>query len=114
MLVWFDGDDCPSFSIEMCQLTISCLFYFFAYRYALSGMSLNQLTGLKFKMDIDLGPNVTLTEELPGEIILKDFLHLDPETHHAGTYVLILFFYACVITFLGYFVIRRNLGQKTG
>lgn len=40
-------------------------------------------------------------------------LGLDPATHHVKDYLLILFGYACLITFIGYFVVRRAVVRKS-
>lgn len=85
-------------------------FYWISFfQYAISALQLNQFTGLDIEFKVD-GYEFPIT----GDVILKRFLHLDPATHHVIVYLAALLTYAIVITFLGYFVIKRALTKKTG
>ncbi|GBG24326.1 ABC transporter G family member 22 [Hondaea fermentalgiana] len=79
------------------------------FQFGLSALQLNEFKDLPIEFKV-YGYDIPLT----GNFILKNFLSLDPETHHVQDYLLRLVAANIVIMTIGYFVVRRRLKQRTG
>jgi ABC-type multidrug transport system ATPase subunit len=88
-------------------------YYISFFQYAIGLFEINAFTGMIFAdYNMDIFHPMQIRPLKHGEQVLKG-LDLDPETHHVGDYLWILFGYASALTIIGYFVVKRAVARRT-
>eukprot|EP00512_Aurantiochytrium_limacinum_P012641 CAMPEP_0171568526 /NCGR_PEP_ID=MMETSP0961-20121227/1814_1 /TAXON_ID=87120 /ORGANISM="Aurantiochytrium limacinum, Strain ATCCMYA-1381" /LENGTH=677 /DNA_ID=CAMNT_0012122667 /DNA_START=84 /DNA_END=2117 /DNA_ORIENTATION=- len=88
---------------------LRCVYHISFFQFGLSALQLNEFKDLPIEIKIE-DYEIPLT----GNFILKNFLSLDPATHHVEDYLLRLVAALFIIIVIGYLVVRHRLRQKTG
>jgi len=107
-MVLFSG-----YVIPYSQLNNPIWRFFYRISFFQMGLSALQLNELK-DLDIEVFHYEDYDFEINGNMILKDFLSLDPSKIFVWHYMLQLLAYFFFITFIGFFVVARALKQRTG